>query len=139
MLKNMNNNVKIGILALIVIAGMGFYYWKINMSKQMMMEGKPTPTPLFVQGDEMKPPGTKQDITIQNFAFSPAELRIKKGETVVWTNKDSATHTVTALDGSFDSKGLNNAQTFSFTFENAGTFEYKCSFHSNMKATIIVE
>jgi len=78
-------------------------------------------------------------VTIKNFAFSPATLDVSVGTTVTWTNNDSATHTVTADDGSFDSGNLATGKSFTFTFKKAGTFTYHCSIHPNMKATIVVK
>ena len=80
----------------------------------------------------------KEAVTIKNFAFAPPEIDVKVGQTVTWTNQDSTGHTVTADDGSFDSKELPNGQTFSQTFSKAGTFSYHCSIHSQMKATVVV-
>jgi len=77
-------------------------------------------------------------VDIKGFAFSPASLEVAAGTTVTWTNSDSATHTVTADDGSFDSGDLANGATFSFTFDTAGTFTYHCNIHPNMTATIVV-
>ncbi|HJT55134.1 MAG TPA: plastocyanin/azurin family copper-binding protein, partial [Ktedonobacteraceae bacterium] len=82
--------------------------------------------------------------TTNPYAFSPATLTVKVGTTVVWKNATSAPHTVTSDDGkSFDS-GTNNpiapqSGTYSFTFNQAGTFAYHCNFHPFMKATIIVQ
>ena len=78
-------------------------------------------------------------VTIQNFSFGPASLEVAVGATVTWTNQDTAGHTVTADDGSFDSDTLSNGATFSQTFATAGTFAYHCKIHSSMKATIIVK
>lgn len=83
--------------------------------------------------------GEKYEVKIKNFAFTPAEMKIKVGETVTWTNEDSAPHTATASDGSFDSKNLSQGQSFSFTFDKAGTYDYICSVHPSMKAKVIVE
>ena len=78
-------------------------------------------------------------VTISNFAFSPASITVPVGTKVTWTNQDSATHTVTADDGkSFDSKGVAQGATYSFTFTTAGTFAYHCAVHPDMKATVIV-
>ena len=83
--------------------------------------------------------GGANAVTIQNFAFGPATLEVPVGTTVTWTNQDSASHTVTADDGSFDSKALATGATFQQTFSTAGTFTYPCSIHTSMKATITVK
>jgi plastocyanin len=77
-------------------------------------------------------------VTIQNFAFGPASLSVATGTTVTWTNNDTAPHTATADDGSFDSKSIAPGATFSQAFDTAGTFAYHCSIHPNMTATIEV-
>jgi plastocyanin len=69
--------------------------------------------------------------TIENFAFHPDQIKAKVGQKVTWTNDDSITHTVTADDSSFDSSGLVQGKTFSFTFDKAGTFAYHCSIHDH--------
>ena len=80
----------------------------------------------------------KSDITIENFAFSPAETQILYGVTVVWTNKDAATHRIVADDGSFDSGDLAQGATFAHTFSKMGTYAYHCSIHPSMKGKITV-
>jgi plastocyanin len=77
-------------------------------------------------------------VAIANFAFAPASVTVAVGTTVTWTNSDSASHTVTADDGSFKSAKLANGATFSQTFTTAGTFTYHCSIHPSMTATITV-
>jgi plastocyanin len=79
-------------------------------------------------------------VTIQNFAFSPASITVKKGTTVTWTNQDSTAHTVTETDGQDGPKSqdLDNGQTYSFTYNTAGTFKYHCSIHSDMTGTVTV-
>ena len=78
-------------------------------------------------------------VTIANFAFGPASLSVAAGTTVTWTNNDSAPHTATADDGSFDSSSIAPGATFSQAFDTAGTFAYHCSIHPNMTATIEVK
>ncbi|MBS3058171.1 MAG: cupredoxin family copper-binding protein [Candidatus Diapherotrites archaeon] len=77
-------------------------------------------------------------VEIQDFAYSPAELTIKKGDTVKWVNKDSVGHTATGDNGEFDTGLISQNQEASVTFNNAGTFTYHCTPHPYMKATIIV-
>ncbi len=76
-------------------------------------------------------------VMIIAYAFSPAVLNIKKGETVTWTNDDSVPHAIKFA--ALSSENLNDGDSFSFTFTNAGTFDYYCSLHPSMAGKIIVE
>jgi plastocyanin len=84
---------------------------------------------------------TADKVDIKNFSFKPQSVTVKAGTAVTWTMQDSGTtHTVTANDGSFDSKELSSVgKTFSFTFAKAGTFTYKCSIHNSMTGTVVVQ
>jgi plastocyanin len=77
-------------------------------------------------------------ITIQGFAFSPAAISVPVGTTVTWTNKDAVGHDVTSTNGPFASKTLATGQSFSYTFNQAGSFTYTCTIHPRMVATINV-
>jgi plastocyanin len=83
--------------------------------------------------------GAAGAVTIKDFAFGPASLSVPVGTTVTWTNGGSARHTVTAVDGSFDSKPIAGGGTFSQAFPKAGTYAYHCTIHSSMTATIVVK
>jgi len=76
-------------------------------------------------------------ISIQNFAFNPATLTVKKGATVTWTNNDSASHQIKSA--TFNSSALSQGQRFSFTFNATGTFDYSCAIHPSMLGKIIVQ
>jgi plastocyanin len=78
-------------------------------------------------------------VVIKSTAFDPATVTIKVGESVTWTNQDPINHTVVADNGEFKSGELANGDTFSFTFDKAGTYAYHCSIHPSMKATVVVE
>ena len=80
--------------------------------------------------------GETVEVAIENFSYGDP-LEITVGTTVTWTNMDSAPHTATS-SGNFQSNGLNQGESFSFTFEEAGTFDYFCEFHPNMSSTITV-
>jgi nitrite reductase (NO-forming) len=71
--------------------------------------------------------------------YSVNELRVKVGTTVTWTNDDDQMHTVTDVGGGFDSGFLNPGDTWSYTFESEGEFEYFCQPHPWMRAKVIVE
>lgn len=77
-------------------------------------------------------------VTIDNFTFAPAELTVKVGTTVNWTNHDDIPHTVVSA-GKFRSKTLDTDDSFSFTFTAAGDYKYFCSLHPHMTGTIKVE
>jgi plastocyanin len=78
------------------------------------------------------------EVHIDNFVFQPAELKIKVGTTVTWTNRDDIPHTVVSA-GKFRSKTLDTDDKFSFTFTNAGDYKYFCSLHPHMTGMIKVE
>lgn len=77
-------------------------------------------------------------VTIQGFAFNPGTITVSVGTTITWTNEDAAPHTVTSNDGAFSSGTLGKGQSFVFTFASAGTFNYHCSIHPSMTASIVV-
>ena len=78
------------------------------------------------------------NVTIDNFTFTPAELTVKVGDTVTWTNHDDIPHTVVSA-GKFRSKATDTDGTFSFTFTSAGDYKYFCSLHPHMTGMIKVE
>ena len=81
--------------------------------------------------------GTTKTITIEDFAFSPVMATAKQGDTIIVTNKDGVSHTLTADDGSFDTGTLSKGNK-PITLDEAGTFTYHCEIHSYMKGTIEV-
>jgi plastocyanin len=83
-------------------------------------------------------PGQEIKIDISQFKFAPASITIKAGTKITWTNQDTAPHTATADNSSWDSGTLQKGQSFSFTFNKAGLVKYHCEIHPNMTATITV-
>jgi plastocyanin len=71
----------------------------------------------------------EMSIEVVDSAYQPGEITIAPGTTVVWTQTGSLPHTVTADDGSFDSGDMSSGDTFSFTFEEEGTYPYYCEYH----------
>src|SRR5512137_1180295 len=78
------------------------------------------------------------NVKIVDFAFEPADVTIKVGDTVTWTNTGSSEHTTTSgtttggvrhPDGQWDSGSLVTGRTFSHTFTKAGVFPYYCNIH----------
>jgi nitrite reductase (NO-forming) len=62
--------------------------------------------------------------------------QIDSGDTVTWTNKDISVHTVTSVDGFFDSGMMMPSDTFEQTFKEAGLYEYYCMLHPWMTGAI---
>ena len=82
---------------------------------------------------------TPVQVAMKNTSFDPATVTIKVGDTVTWTNQDSARHDVIADNGEFESGLFGKDGTFSFTFTKTGTYPYHCSVHSGMTGTVVVE
>ena len=77
-------------------------------------------------------------VTIENYAFSPAEITVKAGDVVIWENKDSTEHTVTSDAGAFDSGLFGKGLKFERTFGSAGSFPYHCTPHPQMTGAVTV-
>jgi plastocyanin len=77
-------------------------------------------------------------VEIRDFAFGPAEATVPVGGQVVWTNADPLAHSVVAEDGSFASSNLNEGDSFPFTFDAPGTYNYVCGIHESMQGTVVV-
>ena len=71
-------------------------------------------------------------VDIKSSTFVPDIVEISKGTTVIWTNDDGVKHTITSISGAFDSGNINPGQTYSYTFNQAGPFEYRCANHPSM-------
>jgi plastocyanin len=94
------------------------------------------------------------EIAIKGFMFQPNPVHVTVGTTVTWTNQDEILHTVTAGTRTYDDQHLQKeivpgppgfdfqldgkGKTATFTFSQAGTFNYLCSRHPGMDAQIVV-
>ncbi len=96
------------------------------------------------------------EVALRNIMFQPGDVTISTGEAITWNNEDDVDHTVTSgvpqeqgvpgvsdnteaqPDGTFDQM-LSSGDDFSFTFEEAGTYDYFCGIHPGMTASITVE
>jgi plastocyanin len=75
-------------------------------------------------------------VAIKGMKFVPAEISVAAGDTVTFTNEDSAPHTATANDGSFDTGRLSKGQSATVTISAAGDFAYICKVHPSMKGKV---
>lgn len=78
-------------------------------------------------------------VAISAFAFAPISIEVPVGSLVIWTNQDGANHSVIGDAGSFASDTLTQGQSFSHTFNMAGTYKYHCGFHKYMTGTVVVK
>ncbi len=101
--------------------------------------GTPSPTAPSGGGTTGGTTPAVVNVEMSQIQFVPQTVTVKVGTTVVWTNKDQVDHNVTADDGSFASGNIAPGGTFSYTFNTAGTYDYKCTIHQPaMVGTIIV-
>jgi len=95
-------------------------------------------SPAAVHGRTSPAPHVMADVNIVNFRFTPAEVTVKAGTTIRWTNKGYVPHTVNFTDGGVNSGVLNNGNQFTYTFTTPGTYPYLCHIHPFMHGTVVV-
>jgi plastocyanin len=131
-----------GALAVVVVAVgiLGSVAWARDDSTRAV-EPSTTSVATPPDGSTSAPTGGagSQEIGIKDFSFAPASVSINVGDSVTWTNGDSAAHSIQSGDHTFDSPDkIDEANSFSFTFTAAGTFAYICGIHQYMKGTVVV-
>jgi len=114
----------------------------------------PVPTPPPESSEQNMPPQdnttpppapapstSTYNVNIQNFAFAPLSITVKKGDKIIFLNRDTAPHTVTADTKAFDSgtMGQNKSWTLDTSRLSAGTYTYHCTIHPMMQGTVIVK
>ena len=77
-------------------------------------------------------------IDIKAFMFTPVKLSIATGTRVTWVNDDDDPHTVVETHKVFHSPALDTHDSFSYQFDNPGTFEYFCGLHPQMVGKVVV-
>ncbi|WP_100181826.1 cupredoxin domain-containing protein [Candidatus Nitrosotenuis aquarius] len=83
--------------------------------------------------------GTASDTNCGDKCYLPSTVAVTVGGKVTWKNVDSAAHTATASDGSFDTSLVNAGASASNTFNTAGSYPYMCILHPWMKGTVTVQ
>lgn len=152
-MRYMNQKTILTLVAIVVFIGLGWWF----MTGRQSASSTVTPTPEQVMEEVTESPeaieqsdGTmeeeqddgameKVDVTIENFAYTPKIITIKKGESVTWTNNDSVGHTATGDEDEFDTGILEKGESKTITFDKTGTYTYHCTPHPNMKGTVVVE
>jgi plastocyanin len=104
-----------------------------------------TPTTVAATGVTAANAAGAGAVTVRQFQFMPAELVVKAGTTVTWTNQDDILHTATSggtpgtADGKFDGPMDGRGKSFSHTFDQPGRYPYFCSRHNSMTGAVVVE
>lgn len=75
-------------------------------------------------------------VMIKGMAFSPAVISVAVGDTITFTNMDSAPHTATAKNGAFDTGRLTKGKSADVKISSAGDVDYFCAVHPSMKAKV---
>jgi len=84
------------------------------------------------------PTPTTVNATISSGAFTPNQINISVGSTVLWTNKDTVMHSVVADNGAFSSGAIAPDRQYSYMFPSAGTFTYHDASNPGMVGTVTV-
>jgi plastocyanin len=79
-----------------------------------------------------------EKVEIVEFTYQPDPVVVQVGGKVIWQNEDTAPHTATADDGSFDTGTIEKGKIGSETFKEAGTFTYFCEIHPTMHGSVEV-
>ncbi|MFA6269351.1 MAG: plastocyanin/azurin family copper-binding protein [archaeon] len=132
------------VLAIIVVAGSTYFLQPQILTSLPSTSAQTNPAPSNQHTPPVKVDVSQEvqtyNIQIKNFAFSPQTLSIRVGDTVVWTNYDITSHTITSDVGNeLASNVLLQGSPFSHTFTVPGVYNYHCSVHSSMTGAITVQ
>ena len=78
-----------------------------------------------------------EEVAVQFSAYGPSQLDVLPGKTVRWSNVSPRTHTVTSDTGVFDSGHLGPGDSFDFTFNQPGRYQYHCTIHSSILGALL--
>ncbi len=129
-------------LVIVVLAVGAFVLASSNKTDNTMSDDSMSSMDMQNQNEQTQTEAVAQDtVEINDYAFGPANITVKAGTKVTWTNQDSVKHDVVAddnVDNGPKSELLAKGDTYSFTFDKAGTYTYHCSPHPYMKGTVTV-
>src|SRR5262245_64237433 len=95
---------------------------------------------LFVApGCDQKATARVHHVEIKGMTYTPAEVTVAAGDTIVWVNRDIVPHTVTGEKRQFDSGNVSPAAEWSLVARDRGRISYTCTFHPIMKGAIVVQ
>lgn len=106
--------------------------WGSDHMGRMMGSGRDS------SGDPARQGSLVESVDIEDYAYSPGNLRVPVGASVTWTNLDSASHSATDLNGAWDTGLLAQGELVTLVFDTPGTFQYFCTLHPAMKSRLVV-
>jgi plastocyanin len=129
--------------AALVVLSLGLVACGGSGSDSSSTEAESTPAGQEGETSESEPaPSGKaakaEKVQIVEFSYEPEPVVVQVGGKVTWQNEDTAPHTATADDGSFDTGTIERGKLGSATFKEAGTFTYHCEIHPTMHGTVEV-
>jgi len=107
------------------------------IARRRLLRGVLGTSVMVVIGSRMAVAADAQ-VVIDNFTFSPTPLKVKVGTTVTWLNHDDIPHSIVCPALQLKSHTLDTDETFAYTFEQAGTFDYMCGLHPHMRGQVTV-
>ncbi len=130
----------ISIIALIIGIPLGIVFLSQNTVVQDVDDQKTILKGDVIMSTKVSRPGCEKT----DSCYTPSKIVIKQGDSVTWVNEDVAFHSVTSgyydePSEIFDSDYLDPEESFTFIFENVGTYDYFCTLHPWMKGQVIVE
>ncbi|MBM3230579.1 amidase [Candidatus Pacearchaeota archaeon] len=147
----MNVRFLIGVLVVVVLLGVGLYWSGLEdisepivspVQQETVSPSRPSEnisSPTVSPSIPPSPSIRTHRVALRDFAFVPASLTIAPGDTVVWTNEDRASHTVTSDQGKELASSLfGKGETYEHTFSTPGTYAYHCGPHGSMKGVVVV-
>ncbi len=136
MLKQITATGVIGVVIVVIIA---LFFYNSSIKENVVEKD------LIIEGDVVMPtkvsrPGCEEN----DKCYIPSLIVTEKGKQITWVNEDSAFHSVTsgfydAPTEFFDSGYLDPFESYTLTFDEAGTYDYFCTLHPWMKGQVIVE
>jgi len=79
------------------------------------------------------------DVRISGFSFGPPRLTAAPGQAVMWINNDDSPHQIALTASKTRGPVLTKGQSYSYTFAAAGTYDYTCGLHPNMKGQVEIK
>jgi len=140
---NISSGAKIKVVAALAIVGIATYigYW---VQEPVDLRADITSPETSAQMMAAVDPSLQKSVDVSLYGFEPANLQVQKGSVVTWTNTSSELQTISGMETSgtngktFSSPALDSGDTFQYTFDADGTFEYSSSYNPALKAKVLV-